>query len=124
MFILTSAAAQQIQQAADASNAQHMALRVAARVDAEGNIEFGMGFDDPGESDLKLNLEGVDIVIGAEHQELLDDTTLDFVELEPGDFNFIFVDSRQAAGMSSGGGCSTGGGCGGGGCGSKGGGCH
>ena len=121
MFVLTSAAAQQIQQAANASNAQHMALRVAARVDAEGNIEFGMGFDDPGESDLKLNLEGIDIVIGTEHQDLLDDTTLDFVELEPGDFNFIFVDSRQAASAASGGSCSTGG-CGG--CGSKGGGCH
>lgn len=121
MFVLTSAAAQQIQQAAEASNAQHMALRIAARLDAEGNIEFGMGFDDPGEADLKLSLEGVHIVIGAEHQELLDDTTLDFVELEPGDFNFIFVDSRQAESMSSGGNCSTGG-CGG--CGSKGGGCH
>jgi iron-sulfur cluster assembly protein len=121
MFVLTSAAAQQIQQAADASNAQQMALRVAARIDADGSIEFGMGFDDPGEADMKLNLEGVDILIGAEHQELLDDITLDFVELEPGDFNFIFVDSRQAANMSSGGGCSTGG-CGG--CGSKGGGCH
>jgi iron-sulfur cluster assembly protein len=121
MFVLTSAAAQQIQQAAQASNAEHMALRVAARVDAEGNVEFGMGFDDPSESDLKLNLEGVEIVIGAEHQELLDDTTLDFVELEPGDFNFIFVDSRLAADTASSGSCSTGG-CGG--CGSKSGGCH
>ena len=129
MFVLTSAAAQQIQQAAQASNAQHLALRVAARLEADGSLEFGMGFDDPGESDLKLNLEGVAVVIGLEHQELLDDTTLDFVELEPGDFNFIFVDSRQtaeSADTSVSGGCATGGcGSGGnGGCSSKAGGCH
>jgi iron-sulfur cluster assembly protein len=123
MFMLTSAAAQQIQQSAHASNAEHMALRVAARIGEEGTVEFGMGFDDPAESDLKLNLEGVDIVISTEHQELLDDTTLDFVELEPGDFNFIFVDSHPAHDVSVGGGCSTGG-CGGGGCASKRGGCH
>jgi iron-sulfur cluster assembly protein len=122
MFSLTSAAAQQIQLAAQASNAQHMALRLAAKLDSDGGLQYGMGFDEPEDDDLKLHLEGVSIVIGAEHQSLLEDTTLDFVELDPGDFNFIFVDGRQTRGPSSGG-CSSGG-CTGGGCASKGGGCH
>jgi iron-sulfur cluster assembly protein len=109
MFTLTGAAARQIQQAAHASAAQHLALRIAAKVDADGSIQYGMGFDDPREMDLKLDLNGVAIVIGAEHQELLHNTTLDFVELQPGQVNFIFVDenlSRPAsAGHCGGGGC-------------------
>jgi iron-sulfur cluster assembly protein len=121
MFTLTNAAARQIQQAADTSAAQHLALRVAARVDADGSIQYGMGFDDPEESDLKLDVDGVAVVIAVEYQDLLSDTTLDFVELQPGEFNFIFVDGRQTSGTPSGGN-STAGGCGN--CGNGGGGCH
>lgn len=116
MFTLTSAAARQIQQAASASDAQEMALRVAARVDADGSLQYGMGFDDAKDEDMKLDLDGVAVVIGGESQDLLDDTVLDFVELEPGQFNFIFIDARQAqntAAPATGGGCSSGscGGC-------------
>ncbi len=122
MFTLTSAAARQIQQAASASNAQEMALRIAARVDGDGSLQYGMGFDDAKDEDMKLDLDGVAVVIGNESQELLDDTVLDYVELEPGEFNFIFIDGRQtqdAPAPASGGGCSSGG-CSGGGCASKG----
>lgn len=124
MFTLTSAAARQIQQAASTSGAQEMALRIAARVDPDGAVEYGMGFDDPNEEDMKLDLEGVAVVIADAYQELLDEIVLDYVELEPGEFNFIFIDSRQSAGApeaapTGGGGCSSGG-CSGGGCGSTG----
>jgi len=122
MFTLTSAAARQIHQAASASGAQEMALRIAARVDADGSMQYGMGFDDPNEEDMKLDLDGVAVVIADESQELLDDTVLDYVELEPGEFNFIFIDGRQSQGapaQASSGGCASGG-CGGGGCGSTG----
>ncbi len=122
MFTLTSAAAQQIQLAAQASSAENMALRLAAKLDSDGTVQYGMGFDEPDDEDLKLNLEGVDIVIGMPYQALLEDTTLDFVEMEPGEFNFIFLDGRQTGGVTTSS-CTTGG-CSSGGCGSKGGGCH
>ena len=121
MFTLTSAAARQIQQAANASETQEMALRIAAKVDADGSIQYGMGFDDPKDEDMKLDLEGVAVVIADEYQELLDDIVLDYVELEPGEFNFIFVNGRQtqdAPEPASGGGCGSGG-CSSGGCGSS-----
>ena len=123
MFTLTSAAARQIQQAATAGGASDMALRVAARPEADGSVQYGMGFDDATDNDMKLVLEGVAVLIAAQHQELLDDTTLDFVELEPGEFNFIFMDAsvapeRPAPAMSAGG-CGSGG-CASGGCASKG----
>lgn len=124
MFALTSAAARQIQQAASASGAQEMALRIAARVDVDGSMQYGMGFDDPKDEDLKLDLDGVAIVIADGSQDLLADTVLDYVELNPGEFNFIFIDGRQSESApeqasSGGGGCSSGG-CSGGGCGSTG----
>jgi iron-sulfur cluster assembly protein len=123
MFTLTSAAAQQIQQAAQDSGAQNMALRVAARLDTDGSIDYGMGFDDAGDQDMRLEIEDVAVVISEHHRELLEDTVLDFVELEPGQFNFIFVNQRQDAQDAPVGcapqGCGSGG-CGGGGCGSKG----
>lgn len=122
MFTLTSAAAQQIQLAAQASSAQNMALRLAAKIDEDGTLQYGMGFDEPADEDLKLNLEGVNVVIGEPYQSLLEDTTLDFVELEPGEFNFIFLDGRPSRGITTSS-CGSGG-CGSGGCGSKGGGCH
>ncbi len=124
MFTLTSAAARRIQQAATAGGANDMALRIAARPEADGSIQYGMGFDDATDNDMKLVLEGVAVLIAARHQELLDDTMLDFVELEPGEFNFIFMDAslaheRPAPATSAGGGCGSGG-CASGGCASKG----
>lgn len=123
MFTLTSAAARQIQQAASASGAQEMALRIAARIDAEGAMQYGMGFDDPKDEDMKLDLDGVAVVIADESQELLMDTVLDYVELNPGEFNFIFMDASQSQcapeQASTGGGCGSGG-CSSGGCGSTG----
>ena len=124
MFTLTSAAARQIQQAATDSGANDMALRIAARPESDGSVQYGMGFDDATDNDMKLVLEGVAVLIAAQHQELLDDTTLDFVELEPGEFNFVFMDAslateRPAPATRSGGGCGSGG-CASGGCASKG----
>lgn len=122
MFNLTPAAAQQIQQAAQASGALEMALRVAAKKDADGEMQYGMGFDNPHDEDLKLELEGVAVVINGESQELLFDTVLDFVELNPGEFNFIFIPTSPlscGSGSIGTGGCGSTG-CGGGGCGSKG----
>lgn len=120
MFTLTSAAAQQIQKTAVDSGAQDMVLRVAARQEPDGSIGYGMGFDDSGDDDMRLEIEGVAIVIAEHHQPLLEDTVLDFVELDSGEFNFIFVSQQpEEAGGCAPTGCG-GGSCGGGACGSKG----
>lgn len=115
MFNLTPAAAQQIQQSAQTSGAQALALRVAAKKDTSGEMQFGMGFDEPQDEDMKLDLHGVAVVINDESQALLFDTVLDFVELNPGEFNFIFIpNSHPSCGSAS----VTTSSCGSGGCGS------
>lgn len=122
MFSLTGAAAQQIQKAARESGASGMVLRVAARQRVDGSVDYGMGFDDAGDDDTRLLIEDVPVAIAPHHLELLDDTVLDFVELEPGQFNFVFV-GQEPASSSDGGGCGNSG-CGSGGCGSGGCGSH
>lgn len=125
MFTLTPTAAQQIRQAARESDAGQMALRVAARREPDGSVGYGMGFDDARENDARLMLEDVAVVIAAGHADLLEDTVLDFVEMQPGQFNFIFVcqspapegavrgcGSQAGGGGCASGGCGSGGGCG------------
>ncbi len=137
MFTVTSEAARQIRDAAQAAGAEGAALRVAARRDADGSIQYGMGFDDEHDSDTQIVVEGITVVIAQQLEHLLATTVLDFVELNPGEFNFIFINADETAmpapsraghaGASHAGtGCSSGGGggCGGGGCGGGGGGCH
>jgi iron-sulfur cluster assembly protein len=117
MFNVTIAAAAQIRKAAADGGMAELALRVAARREADGSITYGMGFDEPGEGEQpSLQAEGVTVLIAQPSQPLLADTTLDFVELEPGDFRFIFV-ARPAAVAPPRSGCGSGG-CGSGACGS------
>jgi iron-sulfur cluster assembly protein len=99
-----------------------MALRIAAKIDSDGSLQYGMGFDEPKDEDMKLDLGGVAVVIGGESQELLFDTVLDYVELTPGEFNFIFSEGSESAcatEKTTSGGCGSGG-CSSGGCSSKG----
>jgi iron-sulfur cluster assembly protein len=115
MFRLTPGAAAQIRRSAADSGAADWALRVAARRDDDGAVRYGMGFDELREGDLPLELEGVRLLVGAPSQALLQGTQLDYVELEPGRFDFVFVpdgavdEPPPAAGCGSGG-CSR---CGG-----------
>jgi iron-sulfur cluster assembly protein len=96
MITITPAAAKQIKASAEQNQAQALPLRIAAKRNADGSIEYGMGFaDEPHQDDVSLQSEGVDIVITAASNELLNGTTLDFVEIEPGQFNFIFMNPND-----------------------------
>jgi iron-sulfur cluster assembly protein len=92
---VTPAAAQQIRIAAEAAEAKGLALRIAARRDADGLLDYDMGFDNARKGDFALDCEGVALVVAEEHGELLDGMTLDYVELEPGDLRFIFINPND-----------------------------
>lgn len=91
MFQVTPAAARQIRLAAAQSDALGMALRVAARQTADGSIEYGMGFDTTNDGDEPLEIDGLTVVVAPPCQPLLEATVLDWVELDPGAFSFIFI---------------------------------
>lgn len=114
MISLTKEAAEQIRVAAEQAGAGNMALRIAARVNDAGMLEFGMGFDDERSNDAAVDSWGVTLLINAQSAPYLDDVTIDFSEVSPGQSRFVFMKA------SAGGSCGTGGGCGSGGCGSGG----
>jgi iron-sulfur cluster assembly protein len=119
MINLTKTAAEQIAKAAQDSGAANLGLRIAARVNDAGMLEFGMGFDDERSNDTIVESYGVTLLVNAASADLLKDVTIDFAEVGPGESRFVFMLPDMGGG--TGGGCgSGGGGCGSGGCGSGG----
>jgi iron-sulfur cluster assembly protein len=114
MLTLTPTAAREIQAAALRSGLpdDDWALRIAADVDAEGAIRFGLGFDEEREADLSFTDHGVALLVGAPSRELLTGVTLDFVPTGPDAWGFIFLPPEEQVAPSAGcgsGGCSSGG---------------
>jgi iron-sulfur cluster assembly protein len=119
MISLTKEAAEQIRVAAEQSGAGNMGLRVAARVNDAGMLEFGMGFDEERSNDAAVDVWGVTLLVNAQSAPYLDDVTIDFSEVTPGQSRFVFMKASAGGGCGSGGGGGCGsGGCGSGGCGS------
>lgn len=97
MIIITPAAAEQIAASATQGNMTGMPMRVAARRESDGSIHYGIGFDDnEQEGDVHVRSEGIDVVIAMASQPLVDGMTIDYVELEPGSFQFIFLNPNDA----------------------------
>jgi iron-sulfur cluster assembly protein len=96
MFKVTPQAAQQVRVAAEQGGTAGMALRLAAQKRPDGSIDYRMGFDEATEDDIRFSAEGVQIVMAPEFVPLLDAATLDFVELDSGDAQFIFVNPNDA----------------------------
>ncbi len=95
MITITQAAARQIRRSADSGNMDELALRMAASRNPEGSIDYRMGFDEIAPDDVLVNARGVDVVLRNDDKALLNGVTLDFVELEPGDFQFIFLNPND-----------------------------
>jgi len=90
-LIITPKAAAQVVQAAVESGGGQPVLRVAAKRDRDGAIDYAMGFDEPREEDTVSLQHGVRLLIAPTSMELLNDTVLDFVYIENEvDPQFIF----------------------------------
>lgn len=96
MFNVTPTAAAQILTSAQ-PHGSLSGLRVAAKRDVDGSIVYGMGFDDERDNDEVLECEGITVLIAPLSRDLLNGATLDFVELKPGEFQFIFINPNEAA---------------------------
>jgi len=96
MFKITTTAAQQILSAAKRGGTDGLSLRFAAHQKPDGSIDYRMGFDDATEGDIRISSEGIDIVMAPEYVPLLAGSAMDFVEIEPGQFRFIFLNPKDA----------------------------
>lgn len=95
MFKVTPAAAEQVLAAAQQSGAEGMALRLAAKTRQDGSIDYVMGFDEGTEDDIRFTSEGVQLVIAPEYVPLLDQAVMDFVEIDDGSRQFVFLNPKD-----------------------------
>jgi iron-sulfur cluster assembly protein len=112
MISVTPEAAEQIRAAFQNPEMEGLGLRIAAKENDDGSIEYGLGFDEEREFDFKLESEGFILFISPTSGNLLEGTTLDFVELESGTSMFVFLkpeDNPEGAGGCGNKGCGSGG---------------
>lgn len=97
MIKITLAAAQQIRQAAEQSNALNLSLRLAVTLGQDGSFEYGMGFDEKKDSDAVIVSEGIEVAISDSIKDMFMGAVLDFVEINPGEQRFIFTNPNDPA---------------------------
>jgi iron-sulfur cluster assembly protein len=95
MITVTPQAIEQIAKSAAQAAGGSPCLRLAARLDAKGVIEYGMGLDDAAEGDARVLCDGVTILVAPGSVELLSGATLDYVEINPGEWRFIFINPND-----------------------------
>ena len=96
-LIITPKAAARVVHAAAESGEGQPVLRVAAKRDRDGAIDYAMGFDEPREEDTISLQHGIRLLIAPTSMELLNDTVLDFVYIENEvDPQFIFRNPNDA----------------------------
>lgn len=96
MIKLTTAALEQIRESANQGGFGSLPLRIAIKEQEDGSFHYAMGFDEqrlPG--DTFYNYDGVDLVVATASKDLSEGMTIDFVELEPGKPEFIFLNPND-----------------------------
>ena len=95
MITITPTAAQQI--LASRGQDSDACLRVAAKRLGDGSFDYAMGWDAPSQHDNRFESGGVAVVVAPTSAEFLRGATLDYVELNPGAKEFIFMNPNDPA---------------------------
>lgn len=99
LITITPAAVAQLRIALSAADDAELGLRAAARRTPEGDIEYGMGLDEPREQDELIDVDdGIKVLVSVASRDLIAGTEIDYVEVGPGEFRFVFYrpDASQA----------------------------
>lgn len=73
----------------------NMALRIAAMMDANETVNYGMGFDEAKEDDVQFTFEDVNFLVSPDCLELLNGAHVDYVEIEEEQHHFIFLNPND-----------------------------
>jgi iron-sulfur cluster assembly protein len=96
MITITDAAIEKIKLSASLNDMSGLALRVAATRQEDGSISYGMGFDEKNEEvDALIECGGIEVIVGPSSRELLTGLTIDYVKLDDGEENFIFINPND-----------------------------
>ncbi|MEE9343236.1 MAG: iron-sulfur cluster assembly accessory protein [Gammaproteobacteria bacterium] len=96
MITVTPSAATHIKASAKQSNTLGMPLRIAVMKMDNGDFHYALGFDDSArEGDEIFTSEGIDIVTAPTSLSLLTGTVIDYVQLEEGKEEVIFINPND-----------------------------
>ena len=95
MITITPQAALQILRSAQQADLEGACLRLAARLSDNGAIEYGMGFDTKAGDDNELVAGDIKVLVSPGCVELLTGATVDYVEINPGELRFIFINPND-----------------------------
>jgi len=96
MIKLTDTAVEQIISSAEQGDMQSIPLRIAIKQQDDGSFHYAMGFDEqrlPG--DVFVNIANINLVVSETSKVLVDGMTIDYVELEAGKPEFIFLNPND-----------------------------
>lgn len=96
MITVTPNAAEQILFSAKQSGINEAILRIAIKQLDDESLHYAIGFDDAiSDIDLRFENAGIQMVIAKSSQTFAEGMTIDFVELEDGNKNFIFLNPND-----------------------------
>jgi iron-sulfur cluster assembly protein len=88
MIKVTPDAAKQILKSFE--NDEKSILRVAVQQKPDGDFHYIMGLDEAKAGDTRFISNEIKIAVADEHVALLDKMEIDYVEINPDEYNFIF----------------------------------
>lgn len=92
MITISKSAAKQINFSAQQSGINNAVLRIAIRQLEDGSFHYALGFDDAfSKHDILFKSEGIDLVVSPESLDMGRELVVDYVELDSGEMNFIFI---------------------------------
>jgi len=96
MITITPRAAEKVRDSAKQSKADNFPLRIAVTDNPDGSFHYAFGFDEEYKpTDVNVESEGVTLVYTMDQADKLDQMVIDYVELEPGNENFVFLNPND-----------------------------
>jgi iron-sulfur cluster assembly protein len=96
LISLTPRAIEQVKLAlADSGIEDGMGLRLAAKPNGKGGIDYALGFDKANQEDFTVDCDGVAVFVSPLSEEVLEGTVVDFAEISPGESRFIFMNPND-----------------------------
>ena len=96
MIKISPAAASVFKKEIDKEENKGFKLRIAVMKKDGNNFHYALGFDDNITSnDEALNVDGVEVIMSKASLEICSGMTVDYVEMEKGQFNFIFLNPKD-----------------------------
>ncbi len=97
MIELTEAARRHIEESAQQGGCEGLGLRIAVHPGEDGGYAYAIGFDEQKDGDLRVDHGSIHLLLDQEQRDYLEESTLDYVEIEHGQMSLIVINPNDPA---------------------------